>query len=70
MSEYESARSKIMDLGMTLARKDGEFRVNWRGGTESTAYYTNDLADALATAECMSIVDTGKPILPVKHADP
>jgi hypothetical protein len=35
---------------MTLRRRDGEFRVNFVGGSEETAYYTTDLDDAFTTA--------------------
>lgn len=48
------ARTRAQSMGMSLTRKDDEYRVNFRGGCEDTAYYTNDLADALATARDMS----------------
>jgi hypothetical protein len=35
---------------MTLKKVDGEYRVNFAGGDEATAYYTNDLEDAFSTA--------------------
>ena len=41
-------------LGMTLQHRDGEYRVNFKGGLEATAYYTNDLEDAFHTAEAMA----------------
>jgi len=31
----------------------GEYRVNVPGGTEGTAYYTDDRADAIGTAKVM-----------------
>lgn len=51
------ARSVLRALGLVLSRDSdtggptgsGEFRVNFRGGRESTAYYTDDLDDAYAT---------------------
>lgn len=39
---------------MSLNLKDGEYRVNYRGGSEDTAYYTNDRADAIETARAMA----------------
>lgn len=34
---------------ITLDKRDDEFRVNFLGGYEPTAYYTTDLRDALRT---------------------
>lgn len=50
------ARTAIRTQAPSIAfRKTeyGEYRVNFRGGREATAYYTNDLADAVATAIIM-----------------
>lgn len=45
----------IRALGLTASRnaETGEYRVNYRGGTESGAYYTNCGDDAISTAETM-----------------
>jgi len=50
------ARATLAALGMSLTHsaETGEYRVNYRGGKESTAYYTNDLADAVATGTAMA----------------
>lgn len=40
--------------GMAIRKTDGEYRVNYMGGTEETAYYTDDLADAVETMEQMA----------------
>lgn len=48
------ASSIAGDHGMTIVRKGGEYRVNFRGGKEATAYYTNDRQDAVNTAIDMS----------------
>lgn len=40
--------------GMTIRKTDGEYRVNYIGGTEETAYYTTDLADAVETMKQMA----------------
>jgi hypothetical protein len=46
------ARARLTDE-VTLRKTDGEYRVNVRGGTEASAYYTNDLWDAINTGEVM-----------------
>jgi hypothetical protein len=51
---YNEAQHQAKLVGCTLVRKDGEFRVNFVGGNEDTAYYTNDLADAVGTARLMA----------------
>jgi len=38
---------------MSLRKRDGEYRVNFRGESESTAYYTNDIQDAVNTGVAM-----------------
>jgi len=40
----------IRAMGMSVRVKDGEIRVNYKNGDESTAYYTNDRQDAVDTA--------------------
>lgn len=38
--------------GCTIgATQWGEYRMNYKDGTEATAYYTDDLWDAIGTAE-------------------
>lgn len=43
---------------MTFRLRDGEYRVNFRGGDEATAYYTNDAEDAWHTAAAMLETDS------------
>jgi hypothetical protein len=50
----KQAREELGRVGMVLRASDGEFRVNVRGGAESTAYYTNDLDDAVGTGRLMA----------------
>jgi hypothetical protein len=51
---FNEARIIIRELGMTISRRpDGEYRVNYRGACEPTAYYTQDLDDAVGTAKEM-----------------
>ncbi len=46
----KAAQDDLRGIGMVLTHDDGEFRVNFRGGEEATAYYTDDLSDAISTA--------------------
>lgn len=47
-------QSVFSPLGISLRKRDGEFRVNFVGGNEDTAYYTTDLQDALNTGVVMA----------------
>jgi hypothetical protein len=49
----KEALGRIRDACCTASYHDGEYRVNLRNGSESTAYYTNNAADAVATAHAM-----------------
>lgn len=52
---FQQARSIIRSLGMTLTTTpDREYRVNYLYADERTAYYTNDLTDAVDTARAMN----------------
>lgn len=51
---FTQAKVALAKIGMTLTKKDGEFRVNFKGGHEETAYYTSDVVDALNTGRVMS----------------
>ena len=47
----QKAKSIARHLGLTLRLlHSGKYRVNFRNGNETTAYYTDDLADAVNTA--------------------
>jgi hypothetical protein len=47
-------RKALQKLGITVRRTEHEeYRINYRGGAEATAYYTNELADALHTGVAM-----------------
>ena len=48
------AKVKVKSYGMSLRYRDGEYRVNFLGGSEDTAYYTNNRFDAVMTAMSMS----------------
>jgi len=47
----QEAKSIARHLGLTLRRvRSGAYRVNFRDGNETTAYYTDNLEDAVNTA--------------------
>jgi hypothetical protein len=48
---HHEAKSIARDLGLTLRKvRSGNYRVNFRDGNETTAYYTDNLEDAVNTA--------------------
>lgn len=46
-------RQQCRTMGLTMRYREGEYRVNFYGGSEATAYYTNDRQDAWDTARAM-----------------
>jgi hypothetical protein len=47
----QQAKSIARHLGLTLRQlRSGYYRVNFRDGTETTAYYTDSLENAVNTA--------------------
>jgi hypothetical protein len=51
----QEAKSIARHLGLTLRKvRSGDYRVNFRDGNETTAYYTDNLEDALNTAVVMA----------------
>jgi hypothetical protein len=47
----QEAKSIVRHLGFTLRQlRSGKYRVNFRDGNASTAYYTDKLEDAVNTA--------------------
>jgi hypothetical protein len=47
----QEAKSIARHLGLTLRQvRSGNYRVNFRDGNETTAYYTDNLEDAVNTA--------------------
>lgn len=49
MHILKDAKDLLSMHGIALKKKDGEHRVNHYRGKEDTAYYTDDLQDALTT---------------------
>jgi hypothetical protein len=51
----QEAKSIARHLRLTLRKlRFGDYRVNFRDGDEATAYYTNNLEDAVKTAAEMA----------------
>jgi hypothetical protein len=47
----QEAKAIARHLGLTLRKvRSGDYRVNFRDGNETTAYYTDNLEDAVNTA--------------------
>jgi hypothetical protein len=63
----QEAKSIARHLGLTLRKvRSGEYRVNFRDGNETTAYYTDNLEDAVNTAVEMA----RKRALELHHIEP
>jgi hypothetical protein len=54
LSPFELAAAELRALGITLARLPGEYAVNFRNGTESTARMAETLDEALALGRGMA----------------
>lgn len=51
----KDAMREMRSLGLVLKRDEtGEWRVNFKGGRDGTAYYASDLDDAVATGRSMA----------------
>ncbi len=51
----KDAKATLKALGMSINKNQwGEYRVNFLGGDEATAYYTDDLEDAVNTGKHMA----------------
>ena len=52
---FQKAKSIARHVGLTLRQlRSGNYRVNFRDGNESTAYYTDNLEDAVNAAVAMA----------------
>lgn len=54
LTRVRDVRKALSAIDIVLNRVGADFRVNFRGGREATAYYTSDLSDALQTGIAMS----------------
>jgi hypothetical protein len=52
-----NVRKLLRAHGMVISITNGEYRVNYVGGKESTAYYTDSIEDAFSTALLMGKAD-------------
>ena len=54
---FKAEKKRLADIGVTLRGKNdcGEYRVNIVYGDEATAYYTDDLDDAVNTGFAMAM---------------
>jgi hypothetical protein len=46
--------AELRAIGVTIRHHDGEYRVNLKGGSPASEYFTDDLADALGTGRDMA----------------
>lgn len=64
----KNAKKELAAYGMVITKRDaGEYRVNFKGGQESTAYYTDDIDDAVNTGVVMSRTRPSSLDLAVAH---
>lgn len=53
--KHKEVAKDLASRGMSFKKTEaGDYRVNFKGGKEATAYYTNHLGDAHATGTTMS----------------
>lgn len=55
-----AVRAELRPLDIVVTKTDGEYRVNFRKGREETAYYTDDIDDALASGHRMYREEMGR----------
>lgn len=48
-----TAKKFLSTLNIKITKSDDEYRVNFKNGNEATAYYTDDLDDAVNTGIAM-----------------
>lgn len=51
---FQTASDELRALGLVLQKAPGQYRVNFRQGTETTEYLTDDLETALAQGRKMA----------------
>jgi len=62
---FQWVAAELRPLGLEIQSAPGEYRVNYRQGGEATSYYTDDLADALATGRMMAEHAPAAPLPPL-----
>ena len=48
------AKARLAPLAISLSKQGAEYRVNYSGGKDATAYYTDDIKDAVDTGLVMA----------------
>ena len=66
LSRFELAARELRALGVTLAALPGEYRVNFSGGGDATAYLTDDLDDAIEHGRAVARAAEAKPPPPAR----
>jgi hypothetical protein len=62
---YKAVQERLRLIGIVMIKKGATHRVNFFGGLEDTAYYTDSLDDALAKGIAMAARPSGlRPPLP------
>jgi len=56
---FSEAKAILADLGFTLSKREGEYRLNIANGKEETAYYTDCLEDAIGSAKLIGEMNVG-----------
>ena len=67
MIRLKEVKEQLSQIDMTISYSYGEYRVNYKGGGEETAYYTDSLDDAFHTANCMAQEREERSNSPVTH---
>lgn len=53
MTSFKEVKKILKSHGMTIRKREEEYRVNFKEGNEESAYYTDDLIDAFDTGLAM-----------------
>jgi hypothetical protein len=59
-STLADLRASLAEVGCTVRKDGAEYRVNFKGGSEATAYYTDDMQDARDTGHAMAARKVGQ----------
>lgn len=51
---YKHVQERLRDAGIVMSKRGGMHRINFFGGLENTAYYTDNLEDALGRGIAMA----------------
>ena len=51
---YKQVQEELRDVGIVISKRGSTHRINFFGGLENTAYYTQELQDALSRGLAMA----------------